>query len=65
MNVYKSSVELEGSCNYCNKSKLNSSGTNLIYSYKDVIIIKGRNIATVMCKECFEELTAMKFDDIK
>jgi hypothetical protein len=54
-----------GSCNYCNKGKLNVTGQSLTYPYKEVILVKGNNISSVFCDECFDEIQNKKVDDIE
>lgn len=48
-----------GSCNFCDKSKLSESGTNLIYPYDYVYYISNdgkTGLSARICEDCLQEL---------
>lgn len=55
----------EGSCNFCNKGEISISKTSLIYPYNDIVEIQGTNSSVRFCKECFEKLQIIKYDEIE
>lgn len=66
LKIYKSTVHKEGSCNYCNRGKINSDNrTNLVYPYETVYVIDGKKISSVICEDCLKELQSIKIEDIK
>jgi hypothetical protein len=56
MKIRISTVEKEGSCNYCDRGKLATSGRGLIFPYTELIVVEGKQISSVFCRDCFNEL---------
>jgi hypothetical protein len=52
----KGNINEVGSCNFCNEGKLNKNGTNLIYPYNKVYLIRGNSIDIRICEKCLKML---------
>lgn len=60
MKVEKSTVQKDGSCNYCDKGKLSLGGHSLVYPYALVFVVKGNYIKSVFCEDCLSELSKIE-----
>lgn len=45
-----------GSCNYCDRSEVKADGMGLDYPYEEVVHVKGNQISTRFCFDCFKKL---------
>lgn len=48
----------DGACSFCDKGRINSKGTNLVYPYSEVTSVSssGNGLSARFCDDCLETL---------
>ena len=55
MRIEKRSL-VDGTCNFCNRSKVSKTGVGLEYPYNIVTNVEGNNSSVRFCDDCLKEL---------
>jgi|GEM_PF-4469902 len=60
MDLFRSSVKEEGSCNFCKRGILIEDQKRLQFPYDDVIVLAGTQAKVNFCDDCFLKLKNSK-----
>lgn len=62
MNIKRTTIEIEGPCNFCKRGKLATEKVGLDYPYEDVLVLSGTAISVAFCEDCFNGLKEEPFN---
>ena len=55
MKITESTIQQDGSCNYCNSGNISPNNPNY-FPYDKVFVVEGKNTKSVFCNSCLTEL---------